>query len=45
MFGFQPGDFPVTERIAASTLALPFSSKLPDEDVQYVADAITALVS
>ena len=24
-FGFKPGDFPVTERVAASTLALPFS--------------------
>jgi perosamine synthetase len=23
-FGFRPGDFPVTERVAASTLALPF---------------------
>jgi perosamine synthetase len=39
-FGFKPGDFPVTERVAASTLALPFSSRLPDEDVQYVADAL-----
>jgi perosamine synthetase len=45
MFGFRPGDFPVTERVAASTLALPFSSKLTDEDVQYVAHAITAVVS
>jgi dTDP-4-amino-4,6-dideoxygalactose transaminase len=45
MFGFRPGDFPVTERIAASTLALPFSSKLADEDVQYVADALAAVVS
>ncbi len=39
-FGFKPGDFPVTERVAASTLALPFSSRLPDEDVQYVADVL-----
>lgn len=45
MFGFRPGDFPVTERVAASTLALPFSSKLADEDVQYVADALAAVVS
>ena len=44
MFGFRPGDFPVTERVAASTLALPFSSRLTDEDVQYVADTLTALV-
>ena len=39
-FGFKPGDFPVTERIAATTLALPFSSRLSDEDVGYVADAL-----
>ncbi len=39
-FGFRPGDFPVTERVAASTLALPFSSQLPDEDVEYVASAL-----
>ena len=44
MFGFRPGDFPVTERVAASTLALPFSSRLADEDVQYVADALIETV-
>ena len=44
MFGFQPGDFPVTERVAASTLALPFSSRHSDEEVQYVADALIAVV-
>jgi perosamine synthetase len=43
-FGFKPGDFPVTERVAASTLALPFSSRLTDEDVKYVADALSRLV-
>ena len=39
-FGFRPGDFPVTERIAASTLALPFSSRLSDDEVQYVAQTL-----
>ena len=39
-FGFKPGDFPVTERVAASTLALPFSSRLSDEEVKYVADVL-----
>jgi perosamine synthetase len=43
-FGFAPGDFPVTERVAASTLALPFSSRLTDDDVRYVADALRASV-
>ncbi len=43
-FGLRPGDFPVTERVAASTLAIPFSSRLADEDVQYVANAIVEAV-
>ncbi len=43
-FGFRPGDFPVTELVAASTLALPFSSRLSDEDVRYVADALSGVV-
>lgn len=44
-FGFRPGDFPVTERVATSTLALPFSSRLSDEDVQYVSDALIDAVA
>jgi perosamine synthetase len=44
-FGFRPGDFPVAERVAASTLALPFSSRLTDEDVKYVADALVWAVN
>jgi perosamine synthetase len=44
MFGYAPGDFPVTERIAASTLAIPFSSILPPDDVAYVADALIDVV-
>jgi perosamine synthetase len=43
-FGFRPGDFPITERVAASTLALPFSSRLSDEDVHFVADALREVV-
>ena len=39
-FGFRAGEFPVTERVAASTLALPFSSRLSDEEVEYVADTL-----
>jgi perosamine synthetase len=44
-FGPRVGEFPVTERVAASTLALPFSSRLSDEDVQYVADALVESVA
>lgn len=38
--GHGPGDFPVTERIAASTLAIPWSPRMTDDDVAYVAGAI-----
>jgi perosamine synthetase len=43
-FGFRPGDFPIAERVAASTLALPFSSRLDADQVTLVADALTAAV-
>ncbi|HLY14027.1 MAG TPA: DegT/DnrJ/EryC1/StrS family aminotransferase [Candidatus Limnocylindrales bacterium] len=39
-FGFKAGDFPVTERVARSTLAIPFSSRLTQDDVEYVAQVI-----
>ncbi len=44
LFGFRPGDFPITERVAASTLALPFSSRHSDDEVQDVADTLIAVV-
>ena len=44
-FGYKPGDFPVTGRIAASTLALPFSSPVADEEVAYAAESVFAAVS
>jgi perosamine synthetase len=43
-FGFRGGEFPVAERVAAGTLALPFSARLPDRDVQYVADMLEVAV-
>ena len=44
MFGYRPGDLPVTERVAASTLALPFSSRLTDAEVGNVADCLQKAV-
>ena len=35
-FGYKPGDFPVTEKIAARTLALPFYNRLTPEDQDLV---------
>jgi dTDP-4-amino-4,6-dideoxygalactose transaminase len=39
-FGFREGEFPVTERIARTTLALPFSSRMTEGEVDLVATAL-----
>jgi dTDP-4-amino-4,6-dideoxygalactose transaminase len=39
-FGFQPGDFPITEAIAQTTLAIPFYTVMPIEEIDYVVNAI-----
>jgi perosamine synthetase len=44
-FGYRPGDFPVTERVAASTLALPFSSRLDRDVIGQVAAALDDAVA
>jgi perosamine synthetase len=35
-FGYGPGDFPVTERVAGTTLALPFFTDMTEDQVAYV---------
>jgi perosamine synthetase len=35
-FGFKTGDFPITEYIAARTLALPFFTRMPEGQVETV---------
>jgi perosamine synthetase len=35
-FGFQPGDFPVTEDLGGRGLALPFSSVMTEDEVERV---------
>jgi dTDP-4-amino-4,6-dideoxygalactose transaminase len=46
MFGFQPGDFPVTEDLGNRSLALPFSGMMREEEVvtvcHCIADALVA---
>ena len=44
-FGFKEGDFPVTERIAARTLALPFYNRLPEEDQDRVVEALKSALA
>jgi len=43
-FGHRPGEFPVCERVAASSLALPFFPAMTEAQVARVAEAIGAVV-
>jgi perosamine synthetase len=43
-FGYQEGDFPVTERVAASSLALPFHANLSEDQIDYVVRELEAAV-
>jgi dTDP-4-amino-4,6-dideoxygalactose transaminase len=38
--GYKEGDFPVSEKLAKDSLALPVHSDMSNEDVEYVCDAI-----
>ncbi len=44
-FGYRPGDFPVTERVARSTLAIPFSSRMERAAVDRVVAALDDAVA
>jgi perosamine synthetase len=39
-FGWSEGDFPITERVASTTLAIPFSSRMTVDDAAYVVEMI-----
>lgn len=45
MFGYKKGDFPVTEKVAESTIALPFYSNLKIEQIDYIAYTIRKILS
>jgi len=36
MFGLKVGDFPITEKVGESTIAIPFYNNLREEEVDYV---------
>ena len=42
--GTQEGDFPITESVAARTIALPFYNRLEKKQVEYVVGVLTNLV-
>jgi dTDP-4-amino-4,6-dideoxygalactose transaminase len=39
-FGYRPGDFPIAEQLARSSLALPFSSTISEAQVDLVAESL-----
>jgi len=43
-FGYQPGDFPITEDLGARGLAIPFSSVMTEAMVEQVCQAIRAVL-
>jgi dTDP-4-amino-4,6-dideoxygalactose transaminase len=43
-FGYQPGDFPVTEDLGERGLALPFSGMMSEAQVETVCRALQAVL-
>jgi perosamine synthetase len=43
-FGHREGQFPVTERVSASTLALPFHTNMSEADIDRVCTALAAAI-
>ncbi|HEY3244598.1 MAG TPA: DegT/DnrJ/EryC1/StrS family aminotransferase [Phycisphaerae bacterium] len=43
-FGYQPGDFPICESVAARTIALPFHAGLTESDANTVCSELAALL-
>ena len=39
-FGYKEGDFPVAEKIGASTITLPLYPKLKDDEIEYVINCV-----
>lgn len=44
MTGYSPGDFPVTEDVAARVIALPFFSEMTEEQVERVVDTLEGIL-
>jgi perosamine synthetase len=43
-FGYRRGDFPVAEALGDTSLALPFSSVMGEDDVDCVCEELTAVL-
>jgi len=45
MFGYQQGDFPITEAVSDSTIALPFYNNLSEEEVDYICNNLKDIIN
>ncbi len=44
MFGFEEGDFPITEKVSKSTIALPFYNNLLEMQIDYVCENLKEIL-
>ena len=44
-FGYTRGDFPITERLGDTSLALPFSARMTSAQIKHVCDALISSVA
>ena len=44
-FGYEPGDFPIAEAAARSTIALPFHTSMAQDEVGYVCSQLSAVLA
>ena len=42
MYGFQPGDLPITEEITSRTITLPLHLELTNEDIDFICEKLIA---
>ncbi len=45
MFGYKKGDFPVTERISDTTIALPFYNNLTERQTDYICENLKSIIN
>ncbi|RLA94464.1 MAG: polysaccharide biosynthesis protein [Deltaproteobacteria bacterium] len=45
IFSYKEGDFPVTEKVAKRTIALPFHGGLTEEEIEYVCEALKKAIA
>jgi dTDP-4-amino-4,6-dideoxygalactose transaminase len=44
-FGYQPGDFPITEELGKRSLALPFSGVMEESQVDYICQVLHQVIT